>query len=124
MTLPNEKSTNKALPSGSIPQEAFDWYDEYAHGDIDRRTFLSRLGTLSVTGLTLSVVAGALTPNYALAEQVSFNDPDITASYVEYDSPSGHGKARGYLVVPKSVNADNKAPAVLVAHESKMSQDA
>jgi len=27
-----------------IPQEAFDWYDEYAHGDIDRRTFLTRLG--------------------------------------------------------------------------------
>jgi carboxymethylenebutenolidase len=23
-----------------IPQEAFDWYDEYAHGFIDRRTFM------------------------------------------------------------------------------------
>ena len=119
MTLPTEKSTEKSLPSGSIPQEAFDWYDEYAHGDIDRRTFLSRLGTLSITGLTLSVVAGALTPNYALAEQVSFNDPDIIASYVVYDSPNGHGKARGYLVIPKNVNADNKAPAVLVAHENR-----
>jgi len=107
------------LSSQDIPQEAFDWYDEYAHGDIDRRTFLSRLGTLSVTGLTLSVVAGALTPDYALAEQVSFNDPDITASYVTFDTPRGHGKGRGYLVVPKGVDATNKAPTVLVAHENR-----
>ncbi|MGO2354363.1 MAG: dienelactone hydrolase family protein [Marinomonas foliarum] len=119
MTLSTEKSTISPLTTDSIPQEAFDWYDEYAHGDIDRRTFLSRLGTLSVTGLTLSVVAGALTPNYALAEQVSFNDPDIVASYVEYDSPNGHGRARGYLVIPKNVNADNKTAAILVAHENR-----
>ncbi|MGB0224415.1 MAG: dienelactone hydrolase family protein, partial [Marinobacterium sp.] len=37
----------------TIPQVAFDWYDEYAHGDIDRRTFLARLGTLGIAGLTL-----------------------------------------------------------------------
>ncbi|GGN17754.1 MULTISPECIES: dienelactone hydrolase family protein [Marinomonas] len=119
MTLSSEKNSPRPISSNSIPQEAFDWYDEYAHGDIDRRTFLSRLGTLSVTGLTLSVVAGALTPNYALAEQVSFNDPEISASYVEFDTPNGHGKGRGYLVIPKNVNADNKAPTVLVAHENR-----
>ncbi|NLQ16661.1 dienelactone hydrolase family protein [Marinomonas sp. M1K-6] len=114
-----EKSKSSLLTPSSIPQEAFDWYDEYAHGDIDRRTFLSRLGTLSITGLTLSTVAGALTPNYALAEQISFNDPDISASYVEFPAPNGHGTGRGYLVIPKNVNADNKAPAVLVAHENR-----
>lgn len=107
------------ISSNDIPQEAFDWYDEYAHGDIDRRTFLSRLGTLGVTGLSLSVIAKSLTPNYAQAEQVSFNDPDIKASYLEFDAPNGHGKARGYLVLPKNVSADNPAPAVLVAHENR-----
>lgn len=32
---------NKPIPSktDSIPQEAFDWYDDYAHGKIDRREF-------------------------------------------------------------------------------------
>ncbi|MCV2403867.1 dienelactone hydrolase family protein [Marinomonas sp. C2222] len=118
MSVQTDKA-NLALSAQDIPQEAFDWYDEYAHGDIDRRTFLSRLGTLSVAGLTLSVVAGALTPNYALAEQVSFNDPDITATYVEFDTPNGHGKGRGYLVVPKNVSAENKAATVLVAHENR-----
>ncbi|WP_063332039.1 dienelactone hydrolase family protein [Marinomonas sp. TW1] len=111
-----EKTTSHV---SSIPQEAFDWYDEYAHGDIDRRTFLSRLGTLGVTGLSLSVIATSLTPNYALAEQVSFNDPDLTASYLEFESPSGHGTGRGYLVLPKGISTSNKAPAVLVAHENR-----
>ena len=50
---------------------------------------------------------------------MSFNDPEISASYVEFDTPNGHGKGRGYLVMPKNVNADNKAPTVLVAHENR-----
>nr|WP_104002987.1 MULTISPECIES: dienelactone hydrolase family protein [Marinobacterium] len=102
-----------------IPQEAFDWYDEYAHGDIDRRTFLQRLGTLGIAGLGIAAVSRGLMPNYALAEQVSFNDPDIKASYIEFDAPQGHGRARGYLVVPAGVTAESRAPAVLVAHENR-----
>jgi carboxymethylenebutenolidase len=100
-----------------IPQEAFDWYDEYAHGDIDRRTFLSKLSTLAIAGLTISTVSSALLPNYALAEQVKFTDPDIKASYAEFDSPDGHGTGRGYLVTP--TNVTGKAPVVLVVHENR-----
>ncbi|MCM8528158.1 MAG: dienelactone hydrolase family protein [Lentisphaeraceae bacterium] len=96
-----------------IPQEAFDWYDEYAHGIIDRRTFLNRLSTLACGALALNI----LLPNYAQAEQVSFNDPDIKASYAEFDSPKGHKKCRGYLVQPTKVKG--KAPAVLVIHENR-----
>lgn len=102
-----------------IPQEAFDWYDEYAHGFIDRRTFLSRLGKLSIAGLTIGMVSSALLPDYALAEQVSFNDESIKASYKEFDSPKGHGKGRGYLVVPSDMKADEKRPMVLVVHENR-----
>lgn len=103
----------------NIPQEAFDWYDEYAHGVIDRRTFITRLASLSVAGLTLNAVAGALLPKYALAEQVSFNDPDITARYREFESPEGHGKGGGYLVVPAGASADKPAAGVIVAHENR-----
>lgn len=102
-----------------IPQEAFDWYDEYAHGGIDRRTFMARLGTLTVAGLTMSSVAGALIPNYALAEQVSFNDDAIKATYAEFDSPDGHGTGRGYLVQPSGLTETDKAPMVLVVHENR-----
>jgi len=107
---------NKLTPD-QIPQEAFDWYDEYAHGDIDRRTFLNRLGALGVAGLSLGVLTSVLTPNYALAEQVSFNDPDITASYLTFDSPKGYKEGKGYLVTPK--NLSGTAPAVLVIHENR-----
>jgi len=110
-------TTQEATETVNIPQEAFDWYDEYAHGDIDRRTFLKRLATMAVTGVTLSMLSTALLPNYALAEQVSFNDDDITASYKTFSSPLGHGEGRGYFVTPK--NVDKKLPVVLVVHENR-----
>jgi carboxymethylenebutenolidase len=100
-----------------IPQEAFDWYDEYAHGLMDRRTFMAKLGTLSAMGFAMTTLTAALMPNYALAEQVSFNDETIKGAYVTYPSPKGHGEGRGYLVVPKELSG--KAPVVLVVHENR-----
>lgn len=97
-----------------IPKEAFDWYDEYAHGMIDRREFLGRLATL---GLSVAVLTSALLPNYALAEQVSFNDPSIKATFAKFDSPQGSGECKGYLVVPAELS--DKAPVVLVVHENR-----
>ncbi len=100
-----------------IPQQAFDWYDEYAHGDIDRRTFMARLATLAGAGVTLNLLSAALIPNYALAEQVSFNDADIRASYATFKSPDGHGEGRGYLVKPAKTTG--KTGGVLVVHENR-----
>ena len=109
----NQAATSQLI----IPQEAFDWYDEYAHGVIDRRTFMNRLATLTATGLSMTALVAALTPNYAAAEQVSFNDPDIKARYAVFPSPQGHGEGRGYLVSPASLAG--KAPVVLVVHENR-----
>ena len=100
-----------------IPQEAFDWYDEYAHGFIDRRTFLSRLSGLAVAGFSMSVLTASLLPSYAAAEQVSFNDSDIKARYEKFPSPSGHGEGQGYLVIPSE--AETPSPTVLVVHENR-----
>lgn len=104
-----------------IPQQAFDWYDEYAHGDINRRTFMSRLSTLALSATALSAMAIGLTPDYVSAEQVSFNDPDIIASYHPFQSPQGHGSGQGYLVKPAhlSEQALLSAPRVLVVHENR-----
>ncbi|MBM3823068.1 MAG: dienelactone hydrolase family protein [Verrucomicrobia bacterium] len=107
----------KPIPHPPIPQEAFDWYDEYAHGIIDRRTFMNRLSTLAAAGFSMNILLSALMPNYANAEQVSFNDPDIKARFAVFPSPHGHGEGRGYLVVPASIKG--KAPAVLVIHENR-----
>ena len=103
--------------SEHIPQEAFDWYDEYAHGLMDRRTFMKKLGGLAALGISMSVLTSALLPKYALAEQVSFNDDDIKATYEEFDSPNGYGKGKGYLAVPSKI--EGKLPVVLVIHENR-----
>jgi carboxymethylenebutenolidase len=103
--------------SKNIPEEAFDWYDEYAHGGMERREFMKKLGGLVALGYSMSVLTSALLPNYALAEQVSFNDSDITARFAEFDSPQGHGKGRGYLVTPNK--EDKKLSVVLVIHENR-----
>jgi carboxymethylenebutenolidase len=108
----------KTKPKLSIPQEAFDWYDEYAHGIIDRRTFIAHLGTITTASLTMTALLGALMPHYALAEQVSFNDPDIRAEYSTFESKHGHGEGRGYLVTPRAAGG-RKAPAVIVVHENR-----
>ncbi|EKO3443691.1 dienelactone hydrolase family protein [Vibrio fluvialis] len=117
MQIHTDKSLETAHQAREIPQEAFDWYDEYAHGLIDRREFMRRLYGLVALGFTMSVLTSALLPNYALAEQVSFNDPKIKATYVEFDSPKGHGKGRGYLVMPAEIKGN--LPAVLVVHENR-----
>ncbi len=48
--------------SDHIPQEAFDWYDEYAHGMMDRRTFMKKLGSLAVLGYSMATLTTALLP--------------------------------------------------------------
>lgn len=103
--------------ASDIPQEAFDWYDEYAHGGMDRRSFIAKLATLVAVGYSMTVLTSALLPNYALAEQVSFNDDEIKATYETFDSPEGYGKGVGYLVTP--TNKKGTLPVVLVIHENR-----
>ena len=92
-------------------------YDFYAHGRISKREFLEKAGKFTVGGLTAAALLGFMSPNYALAEQVSFNDPDIVGDYVTYPSPNGNGDVRGYLVKPAA--AVGKLPAVVVVHENR-----
>lgn len=92
-------------------------YDFYAHGLISRREFLDRAAKYTVAGMTATTVLGLMSPNYALAEQVSFNDPDIMPEYITYPSPNGHGDVRGYMVRPAGV--EGPIPAVVVVHENR-----
>ncbi|GLS86902.1 carboxymethylenebutenolidase [Cypionkella aquatica] len=92
-------------------------YDFYAHGQISKREFLDRAAKFTVGGLTAAALMGVMSPNYAFAEQVSFNDPEILADYVTYPSPNGNGDVRGYLVKPAGAAA--KLPAVVVVHENR-----
>ena len=100
-----------------IDPRVFDLYDEYCHGYIDRREFLSRAATLTVGGVSALWMAQALMPRYAEAQTISFTDPRMKGTYVEYPSPGGtSGEMRGYLVQP---TGDGPFPAVLVIHENR-----
>lgn len=105
------------MTAKDFDQELLDLYDFYAHGKISKREFLEKAGKFTAGGVTAVALLSMLSPDYALAEQVSFNDPDITGSYITYDSPNGHGSVRGYLVKP--ANATGPLPAVLVIHENR-----
>lgn len=92
-------------------------YDFYAHGRITKREFLDRAGKYAVGGMTALAILGAMTPDYALAQQVDPQDPAIVAARISYPSPNGHGVVNGYLVRPAGV--DGPLPAVVVVHENR-----
>lgn len=98
-------------------QELLDLYDEYVHGQIDRRAFSDRACKFAVRGLTVAAIMESLLPNYAWSQQVAQDDPRIMTEYVEYDSPKGAGKIKGYLARP--TKSSGNLPAVLVVHENR-----
>ncbi len=105
------------LIAKDFDQELLDLYDFYAHGKISKREFLERAGRYAVGGVTAVALFNMLKPDYAMAEQVSFNDPEIKATYETYSSPNGNGDVNAYVVKP--ANAAGKLPAVLVIHENR-----
>ena len=101
----------------NIDQRVFELYDEYCHGQIDRREFFRRAGAITIAGASALAMAQALLPRYAEAHTVSFTDERIKATYVDYPSPGGNsGEMRGYLVQPAG---EGPFPAVLVIHENR-----
>jgi len=107
---------SQELPTQAIDPKIYALYDEYCHGDMDRREFLAKAAATVVGGMAM---AQALFPRYANAQTISFTDARIKASYVKYASPGGSsGEMRGYLVQPVSTTV-TKFPAVLVIHENR-----
>ena len=54
-----------------IDQRIFDLYDEYCHGRLDRREFLSRAAAITIGGVSALWMAQALMPQYAEAQTIS-----------------------------------------------------
>ncbi|WP_010142149.1 YghX family hydrolase [Oceanicola sp. S124] len=109
------------LTARDFAPELLQLYDFYAHGQITKREFLDRAARYTVGGVTALALFDLMKPNYALAEQVSFTDPEIHAEYISYPSPEGHGEVRGYLVRPaaEGVPLAETRPGVVVVHENR-----
>ena len=107
----------------SVPPEAIELYNQFIHGEITRRDFISGANKLAVAGLTAGSIVTALMPNYADAQQVSRTDERIRASYVTIPSPQGNGYVKGYWVRPFSADSRSETPAklpgIVVVHENR-----
>ena len=110
-------STPSRPTAHDFDQELLNLYDRYAHGLLDRRTFLDRAGKFAVGGLTAVAILEALSPKYAFAAQVPAGDPRVQTEYLKYPSPDGHGEMRGLFAKP--AGATGKLPGVIVVHENR-----
>jgi carboxymethylenebutenolidase len=120
--------TDPARPrqtAADFDPEVLRLFDKYVHGAIDRRGFLEGAAKFAVGGVTAAALLEALSPNFALAEQVARTDPRIKAETVDFASPQGYGSGRGTLVRPASAPAGPATtptrglPLVLIVHENR-----
>lgn len=107
---------DRRLTARDFSPELLELYDFYAHGIITKREFLDRAAKFAIGGLGAAAILSMMGPDYALAEQVSFNDPDIRAEWISYPSPNGHDPMRAYFVRPTGAAS---APGVVVVHENR-----
>jgi carboxymethylenebutenolidase len=98
-------------------QELLCLFDAYVHGALDRRGFLDKAAKYAVGGVTAAMLLDQLSPKFLEAQVVKPEDTRIKVQSIEYDSPKGYGKMRGYLAQP--AKAAGRLPAVLVIHENR-----
>ena len=94
-----------------MDQKFIELFDRYTHGGLNRRDFLERLTLLAGSAAAATALLPALENNYAHAEVVPENDPDIVTEMVEI-APG----IKGYMVRPKAAGT---YPVVLVIHENR-----
>ncbi len=98
-------------------QELLALFDAYVHGALDRRGFLDKAAKYAAGGVTAAMLLDQLSPKFLEAQVIKPEDPRIKAQHVEYDSPNGSNKMRGYFAQP--AKAAGKLPAILVIHENR-----
>lgn len=106
----------KRKQASDFDQEVLDLYDDFAHGRLSRRDYVTRLTKFAVGGLTVETLLANLSPNYAWSQQIDPSDPRIKTEMISYPSPRGAGEMKGLLARPAEAG---KFPAVLVVHENR-----
>ncbi len=105
------------LTANDFDPEVLRLFDQYVHGQLDRRGFLDRAARFAVGGTTAAGLLASLSPNFAMAQQVAPNDARIRTEWADIASPNGYGKVRAFVARP--AQASGPLPVVLVAHENR-----
>ena len=111
MAIPPRSNANEFDPA------VMRLFDQYVHGDIDRRGFLQGAARFAAGSAGAAGLLAALAPQFAAAQQIAPDDKRLSARYLEFPSPLGYGTGRGYLVKP--AKAEGLLPVVLVVHENR-----
>ena len=101
-----------------LPPEVVRAYNQFIHGEIDRRAFMQRVNKVAASTVAAGAMVDALMPNYAAAQQVRPDDSRLKTERATVPSPSGNGSINGYLVRPANAGT-TRLPAVLVIHENR-----
>jgi carboxymethylenebutenolidase len=102
-------------------RQLIDLHDDYTHGTMPRREFLSRLARLARLARVAGGAAAAaalltlLENRYAHAATVAADDPSIMAGRERFDGPAGPVNA--YVAWP--TKAPGRRGAVVVIHENR-----
>lgn len=116
--MPEQDGTPKRrLTARDFDPEVLRLFDQYVHGQLDRRGFLEAAAKFAAAGITAAGLLETLSPRFAEAQQVPPEDTRIATEYIEIPSPQGYGTVRGYLAHPG--RHARRLPAVLVAHENR-----
>ncbi len=113
MTTPTPR-----LTAQDFDQDLLILFDAYVHGNLDRRGFLDQAQRYAKAGVTAAGLLAALSPNFALGQQVKPDDGRLATEWITVPSPEGTGRVRGYLCRPKSAGSAS-VPVVLVIHENR-----
>ena len=106
------------LNPADIDPDLWCLFDQYVHGQIDRRGFLDRAARFALaSGTTATALLAALSPDFAFAQKVAPSDARLKTESVEFASPAGYGKARAYVARP--AQGTGPLPVLLVIHENR-----
>lgn len=106
------------LTAQDFDQELLVLFDAYVHGKLDRRGFLDQAQRFAKAGMTAAGLLAALSPNFAMGQQVRPDDNRLRTERVSIPSPGGNGTIRGYLARPAAAG-NARLPLVLVVHENR-----
>jgi carboxymethylenebutenolidase len=90
-------------------------YDDYTHGGMHRREFLSRLARVAGGAAAAALVLPLLENRYAQAATVAVDDPGLVTDRKKFESPAGSVDC--YVARPKG--KPKRRPAVVVIHENR-----
>ena len=96
-----------------VRKQAVALYDRFTHGDMDRRSFMTRMVALAGSVAAAEALIGAIAPSPAAAAIVPADDPRLTTGMV-HPVP----RYSAYAAQPRAPRG-RRLPAVIVIHENR-----